>query len=96
MTSRTVLRAIPPCHMARVWVFELNSILKLTKELNGFPCSGLSIGRDSRKGILTSRMFGKPLFDLPNIQEAIATFASRAAEKLRALSSPLKGLTGST
>ena len=71
------------------WVRKTMAVtgLRTVFELNGFPCSGLSIGRDSRKGILTSRMFGKPLFDLPNIQEAIATFASRAAEKLRAQNS---------
>ncbi len=58
--------------------------LRTVLELNGFPCSGLSEGRDSRKGILTSRMFGKPLYQLSDVQEAVATFVSRAAEKLRA------------
>lgn len=58
--------------------------LRTVLELNGFSCSGLSQGRDSRKGILTSRMFGKPLFELQDIQEAVATFVSRTAEKLRA------------
>ena len=61
--------------------------LRTVLELNGFPCSGLSDGRDSRKGILTSRMFGKPLYDLSDVQEAVATFVSRAAEKLRAQNS---------
>lgn len=56
-------------------------------ELNGFAASGLSEGRDSRKGILSSRMFGKPLYDLNDIQEAVSTFISRAAEKLRAQNS---------
>ncbi len=58
--------------------------LRTVLELNGIPCSRLSDGRDSRKGILTSRMFGKPLFELSDVQEAVATFVSRAAEKLRA------------
>lgn len=58
--------------------------LRTVLELNGFPCSGLSDGRDSRKGILTSRMFGKPLYELSDVQEAVATFVSRASEKLRA------------
>lgn len=61
--------------------------LRTVLELNGFPCSGLSEGRDSRKGILTSRMFGKPLYELSDVQEAVATFVSRAAEKLRAQNS---------
>jgi DNA polymerase V len=28
-------------------------------------------------------MFGKPVFDLPSLKEAVATFTARAAEKLR-------------
>jgi DNA polymerase V len=58
--------------------------LRTVLELNGFPCSGLSEGRDHRKGILSSRMFGKPLYALDDILEALSTFVSRAAEKLRA------------
>jgi len=57
--------------------------LRTVLELNGFPCSGLSDGQVSRKGIVTSRMFGKPLYQLSDVQEAVATFVSRAAEKLR-------------
>ena len=42
-------------------------------------------GRDveKKKVIATTRMFGKPVFDLQPLKEAIATFTSRAAEKLR-------------
>lgn len=61
--------------------------LRTVLELNGSPCSGLSVGRDSRKGILSSRMFGKPLYQLDEIQEALSTFTTRAAEKLRAQNS---------
>lgn len=61
--------------------------LRTVLELNGIPCSGLGMGRDSRKGILTSRMFGKPLYELSDVQEAVATFVSRAAEKLRSQNS---------
>ncbi|MEX0721149.1 MAG: Y-family DNA polymerase [Balneolaceae bacterium] len=53
-------------------------------ELNGFACLKLHEALDSRKGIVTSRMFGKPLYSLQEIQEAVSTFVTRAAEKLRA------------
>lgn len=33
--------------------------------------------------IATTRMFGKPVFELAQLKEAIATYTSRAAEKLR-------------
>lgn len=58
--------------------------LRTVMELNGFPCMKLSDGLDARKGILSSRMFGKPLYDLEPVQEAVATYITRAAEKLRA------------
>lgn len=58
--------------------------LRTVLELNGFSCLKLSEALESRKGILTSRMFGKPLYDLPEIQQAVATYISRGAEKLRA------------
>ena len=58
--------------------------LRTVLELNGISCIHISEVKDARKGIVTSRMFGKPLYDLGDIQEAVATFVSRAAEKLRA------------
>lgn len=58
--------------------------LRTVLELNGLSCTKLSDALESRKGILTSRMFGKPLYDLLEIEEAVSTYISRAAEKLRA------------
>lgn len=58
--------------------------LRTVLELNGLSCMKLSEALESRKGILTSRMFGKPLYDLTEIEEAVSTYISRAAEKLRA------------
>lgn len=58
--------------------------LRTVLELNGLPCMQLGEAKESRKGILTSRMFGTPIYDLQSLHEAISTFVSRAAEKLRA------------
>lgn len=58
--------------------------LRTVLELNGLACMKLSEALESRKGILTSRMFGKPLYELKEIEEAVATYISRGAEKLRA------------
>ncbi len=71
------------------WVRKQMAVtgLRTVLELNGTPCSGLGIGRESRKGILSSRMFGTPLYNLDEIQEALSTFTTRAAEKLRAQNS---------
>lgn len=58
--------------------------LRTVLELNGIPCLELGEALEAKKGIISSRMFGEPLFDLDSIQQAVATFTSRAAEKLRA------------
>lgn len=58
--------------------------LRTVMELNGMPCMKLDETLDRKKGILSSRMFGKPLYELSPILEAVASYAARAAEKLRA------------
>ncbi|NBT15290.1 MAG: Y-family DNA polymerase [Chitinophagia bacterium] len=57
--------------------------VRMIKELNGEPCIQLKDPLEKKKVIATTRMFGKPVFDLQPLKEAIATFTSRAAEKLR-------------
>ncbi|MEX0723250.1 MAG: Y-family DNA polymerase [Gracilimonas sp.] len=68
------------------WVQKYLNVtgLRTVLELNGLPCMKLSEALESRKGILTSRMFGKPLYELKEIEEAVSTYISRGAEKLRA------------
>jgi DNA polymerase V len=56
---------------------------RLIKELRGIPCIPMKEPLDTKKMIATTRMFGKPVFNLPEIKEAVATYTSRAAEKLR-------------
>ncbi len=58
--------------------------LRTVLELNGIPCMQLEDAKEARKGILTSRMFGTPIYDIQSLHEATSTFVSRAAEKLRA------------
>lgn len=57
--------------------------VRLIKELNGIPCIPMKDPLEIKKMIATTRMFGKPVFDLTDIKEAVATYTSRAAEKLR-------------
>ncbi|MBC7903456.1 MAG: Y-family DNA polymerase [Gemmatimonadaceae bacterium] len=56
---------------------------RLIKELNGIPCIEMNDPLETKKMIATTRMFGDPVSDIQNIREAIATYTSRAAEKLR-------------
>jgi len=57
--------------------------LRLIRELKGIPCIELKDPLKQKKMIATTRMFGKPVTELKDLQEAIATYTSRAAEKLR-------------
>ena len=56
---------------------------RITLELNGLPCLALEEAEPTRQNICCSRTFGKPVESLSELGEAVATHASRAAEKLR-------------
>ncbi len=57
--------------------------VRLIKELNGIACIPMKDPLEVKKMIATTRMFGKPVFELSDIREAVATYTARAAEKLR-------------
>ena len=57
--------------------------LRLWRELKGITSMNLDDELINKKMIATTRMFGEPVTDLKSIKEAIATYTSRAAEKLR-------------
>lgn len=52
-------------------------------ELNGIPCYPLEEQPAAKKQIYCTRSFGQKLTELEPIKQAIAVYASRAAEKLR-------------
>ena len=53
------------------------------RELQGRPCMALEEHEPDRKQIVVSRSFGQRVEDHRAVQEAAATFAQRACEKLR-------------
>jgi len=57
--------------------------VRLIKELNGEAAKDMEEELVSKKMIATTRMFGNPVGDVNDIKEAVATYTSRAAEKLR-------------
>jgi DNA polymerase V len=56
---------------------------KLVRELQGLPSREMEDERLTKKIIATTRMFGASVTELEHIKEAVATYTSRAAEKLR-------------
>lgn len=57
--------------------------VRLIKELRGEPTKEMEEELTTKKMIATTRMFGNPVSDIRDIKEAVATYTSRAAEKLR-------------
>ncbi|MFN5359281.1 MAG: Y-family DNA polymerase [Bacteroidota bacterium] len=57
--------------------------VRLLQELQGMPCIGMLEELVTKKMIATTRMFGKDVRERSAIREAVATYTSRAAEKLR-------------
>jgi len=63
---------------------EFSVVLERTvAELNGSPCIGLEEAAPAKQQIMSSRAFGAYVYDLAGLEEAVATYVGRAAEKLR-------------
>ena len=57
--------------------------IRLVRELKGITSEEMEDELVNKKMIATTRMFGNPVGDIDSIKEAVATYTSRAAEKLR-------------
>ena len=63
---------------------EFNVVLARTvAELNGEACLTLEEVAPPKQQIMSSRSFGQPVFLLEDLNEAVVSYTSRAAEKLR-------------
>jgi len=69
----------------QLWIRKLFSvtILRILTELNEVKCLPLESIHEPRKGIMSSRSFGKLVETKKELREAVATYICRAAEKLR-------------
>ncbi|MEH6498198.1 MAG: translesion error-prone DNA polymerase V subunit UmuC [Pseudoalteromonas distincta] len=65
-------------------------IEKTARELRGTPCLALEEAAPPKQEICSSRAFGQRLYAIEPIREAVATYAARACEKLRAQGSQCK------
>ncbi|MEY2631604.1 MAG: repair protein, partial [Pseudomonadota bacterium] len=63
------------------------------RELRGVSCLELEDVAPPRQQILSSRSFGRPVFELEDLEQAVVSYISLAAEKLRAQGS-LAGALG--
>jgi DNA polymerase V len=86
LINRGITSAWDLCNMPEKWAnSNMGGIVgtRLIKELRGEPAISKLDELKNKKAIVTTRMFGRPVTELFELKEAIATYTSRAAEKLR-------------
>nr|WP_066702957.1 Y-family DNA polymerase [Curvibacter delicatus] len=74
------LAQLDPTTVRRRWSVVLE---RTVRELQGTASIGLEEGGHGKRQIAVTRSFGQPVTALPELEEAVTVFASRAAEKLR-------------
>lgn len=84
------LKRANPEHIRRAFNVVLQ---KTVEELNGTSCLPLELMAPAKQQIMSSRSFGQPVYDLDELEEAVATYICRAAEKLRAQQSVAGAIT---
>src|SRR5215471_1079784 len=72
-------------NMTDRWVRQELGIvgLRLVWELRGISCLPLELCPPPKQSLMVSRSFGRPITMLTEMREAVATYVTRAAEKLR-------------
>jgi DNA polymerase V len=74
------------CNMPEEWAHKnMGGVVgvRLVRELRGIASLVMEEELVNKKMIATTRMFGRPVTELFELKEAVATYISRAAEKLR-------------
>ena len=74
------LARLDPATVRRRWSVVLE---RTVRELQGLPCIRLDDQPAPKQEIAHTRSFGQPVTALQDLEQAVATFASRAAQKLR-------------
>jgi len=86
LNARGYTSAWDLANLPDAWVHrEMGGVvgLRLVRELRGEPCIELKEELVQKQMIATTRMFGVPVTELKDIREAVASYATRATEKLR-------------
>ncbi|KAA3436717.1 Y-family DNA polymerase [Rufibacter hautae] len=85
LRTRNVQTALDFTNLSENWVRQHMTIVgvRLLKELRGESCLELEEVAPSKKGICTSRSFGKKADSFEVLQEATASYAAKCAKKLR-------------
>ncbi len=94
LTAASVETAADLARVSDAWARKhLGGVVgaRLVEELKGRPCTGLHPSEDgtlSRQSLSCSRSFSRLLTAFSDVSAVVATFLSRAAEKLRSQGKP--------
>ncbi len=85
LSNRGIVTAWDLVNAPDAWIRKNLTVagLRTKKELTGVSCLEMEDVPVSKKAICTSRSFGEAQTGIEPLEEAVATFASRCAEKLR-------------
>jgi DNA polymerase V len=85
LQSRDILTAKDLKYADQRWVRKYLTVVgeRTLLELRGVTCIPLETQTRPKKGIMTAKSFGRPIVALEELEEAISTYTTRAAEKLR-------------
>jgi DNA polymerase V len=85
LKARGVMTALDFMGLPREWVLKRMTVVGLHTwlELHGVPCVAMDTAPASKKTIVSSRSFGRPITTYEEMEQAMTRHASRAAEKLR-------------
>lgn len=67
--------------------------LQIKYELKGVSCLPIELFAEKKKQIISSRTFGRPVYSFIELEQAVATYITTAAEKLRSQKSVTSLLT---
>ncbi|MBC8310721.1 MAG: Y-family DNA polymerase [Candidatus Marinimicrobia bacterium] len=85
LESNKIYNAYELTQQSNRWIQKHMSIvgLKMVKELRGEPCFDMVNGWSRKKSIMTSRTFGHEIDSFKGLAQALSTYASMCAAKLR-------------
>lgn len=85
LIRRGIYTAYDLKHADETWIRKHLTVVgaRTVMELNEIPCISLEKAPPCPKSIVTSRTFGHPITDIENLREAVISYVSLAAEKLR-------------
>lgn len=80
ITTQLTLRECDPAFIRERFSVVMQ---RMVLELQGVCCLDLQEHAPDRKSIIASRSFGRPVTTLQEMEEAVASYVPRAAEKMR-------------